>query len=349
MTEWLNWTDSQITMMWSFQVSSKGPQPYVCMCPLLLWVLLSYVQFFATPWTAPCQHFLSFTISQMNLGELISTESVMPFNRLILWSPSVAFSLSQHQGLFQWLGSSPLVAKYWSFSFSISPSNFSICAAKASTCINPSNEYSGLISFRMNWFDLLANQGTLKSFLQHHSSKASILWCSAFFMVQLSHPYMTTGKTIALSIRTFIGKVMSLLFNMLSRFVVAFLPRSKHLFISWLQSPSALILEPKKINSVTVSIVCHCPHPFCHELMGQDAMIFIFWMLSFKPAFSLSFTFIKRLFSSSLLSAIRVVSSAYLKLPIILPEILIPVCALSSLAFCMVYSAHKLNKQGDNM
>ena len=127
--------------------------------------------------------------------------------------------------------------KYWSFSFSI----------------GPSNEYSGLISFRMDWLDLPAVQGTLKSLLQHHSSKASILWCSAFFIVQLSHPYMTTGKTVALTGWTFVGKVMSLLFNMLSRLVIAFLPRSKCLLISWLQSPSAVIFEPKKKKSVTVS------------------------------------------------------------------------------------------------
>ena len=145
--------------------------------------------------------------------------------------------------------------KYWSFSFSISPSS----------------EYSGLISFRMNWLDFLAVQGTLKSLLQHHSSKASILWCSAFFIVQLSHPYMTTGKTIALTRWNFVGKVTSLLFNMLSRLVIAFLPRSKHLLISCLQSQSAMILEhpPKK--------VCHCFHCFptylswsegtrCHDL-----------------------------------------------------------------------------------
>ena len=129
--------------------------------------------------------------------------------------------------------------KYWRFSFSI----------------NPSNEYSGLISFRMDWLDLLAVQGTLKSLLQLHSSKTSILWCSAFFIVQLSHPYMTTGKTIALTRHIFAGKVMSLLFNMLSRLVLSFLPRSKHLLISWLQSPSAVIWEPKKI-------VCHCFHCF---------------------------------------------------------------------------------------
>ena len=147
--------------------------------------------------------------------------------------------------------------KYWSFSFSMSPSN----------------EYSGLISFRIDRFDLLAVQGTLKSLLQHHSSKASILWHSAFFMVQLSHPYMTTGKTIAFTRWTFVGKVMSLLFNMLSRLVVAFLPRGERLLISWLLSPSVVILEPKKIKSVTVSIVSLS---ICQDWMGLDAMIFVF-------------------------------------------------------------------------
>src|SRR5574341_996908 len=148
----------------------------------------------------------------------------------------------------------------------------------------------------MDWLDLLALQGTLKSLLQHHSSKASILRRSAFFIVQLSHPYMTTGKTIVLTRWTFVGKVMSLLFNMLSRLVITFLPRSKRLLISWLQSLSAVILEPPKIKSVTVSIVSPS---ICHEVMGPDAMILVFWMLSFKPAFSLSsFTFIKRLSSS---------------------------------------------------
>ena len=133
-------------------------------------------------------------------------------------------------------------------------------------------EYSGLISFRMDWLDL-AVQGTLKSLLQYHSSKASILWCSAFFIVQLSHPYMTTGKIIALTRRTFVGKVMSLLFNMLSRLVITLLPRSRRLLISWLQSPSAVILEPPKMKPVTVSIV---PPSICHEVMGPDAMIFVF-------------------------------------------------------------------------
>ena len=139
--------------------------------------------------------------------------------------------------------------------------------------ISPSNEHPGLISFRMDSLDLLAVQGTLKSLLQHHSSKASILQHSAFFTVQLSHPYMTTGKTIALTRRTFVGKVMSLLFNALSRLVITFLPRSKHLLISWLQSPPTEILEPKKIKFVTAFTF---PPSICHEVVGPDAMIFVF-------------------------------------------------------------------------
>ena len=199
--------------------------------------------------------------------------------------------------------------------------------------------YSGLISFRMDWLGLLAVQGTLKSLLQQHRSKTSILQYSAFFMVQFSHPYMTTGNTIALTRWTFVGKVISLIFNMLSRLVIAFLSRSKHLLILWLQSPYVMILEPTKINFVTVSIVILS---ICHEVMGLDAIILVFWMLSFKPAFSLSsFTFIKRLFSSSLRSAIKVVSSGYLRLFIFLWAILIPACASSSLAFHMMYSAYK--------
>ena len=173
----------------------------------------------------------------------------------------------------------------------------------------------------MNRFDLLAVQGTLKSLLQHHSSKASILQPSALFIVQLSHPYMTTGKTMALTIWTFVGKAMSLLFNMLSRFAIAFLPRNKRLLISWLQSLSAVILEPKKRKSVTVSTFSPSIY---HEVIGPDTMVLVFLMLSFKPAFSLSsFTLIKRLFSSSSLSVIRVVSSAYLRLLIYLLAILI--------------------------
>ena len=144
--------------------------------------------------------------------------------------------------------------KYWSFSFNISPSN----------------EHPGLISFRMDWLDLLVVQGTLKSLLQHHSSKASILQHSAFFTLQLSHPYMTTRKTKAMTRQTFVGKAMSLLFNMLSRWVITFLPRSKRLLISWLQSPSAVILEPPKIKSDTVS------PSISHEVMGPDAMILVF-------------------------------------------------------------------------
>ena len=156
-------------------------------------------------------------------------------------------------------------------------------------------------------------------------------------MAQLSHPYMTTGKTIALTIQTFVSKVMSLFFNMLSMLVIAFLPRSKHLLILWLQSPSAVIFKPPKIKSDTVSTGSPS---ISHEVMGLDAMIFVFWMLSFKPAFSLSyFTFIERLFSSSSLSAIRVVSSAYLRLLIFLPAIFIPSCASSSPVFLMMYSA----------
>ena len=261
------------------------------------------------------------------LPELTSIESVMPSSHLILCRPlllppvppSIRVFSNESTLRMRW-------PKYWSFSFSIIPSK----------------EIPKLISFRMDWLDLLAVQGTLKSLLQHHSSKASILRCSAFFTVQLSHPYVTTGKTIALTRQTFVGKVIS--FNMLSRLVMNFLPRSKCLLNSWLQSPSAVILEPKKIKSATVS------PSISHEVMGPDVMIFVFWMLSFKPYFSLSsFTLFKRLFSSSSLSAIRMASSAYLRLLIFLPAILIPSCASSSPAFLMMYSAYKLNKQGDNI
>ena len=188
----------------------------------------------------------------------MSIKSVMPFNRLILCHPllllpsifpSVRVFSSESVFHIRW-------PKYWSFSFST----------------NPSNEYSGLISFRIDWFDLFAVQETFKSLLQHHGSKASILWHSVFFMVQLSHPDMTTG-TIPLTLWTFVGKVMSLLFNTLSKFVIALFPKSKHLFISWLQTSSAVILEPKKIKSVTVSTFS----PFIyHEVMGPDAMILVF-------------------------------------------------------------------------
>ena len=292
---------------------------------------LSYVWIFATPWTAAHQASLSITNSQSPPKQM-STELVMPSNHLILCRPLLLLP-SLFPSIRVFSNESALHIRwpmYWSFSFNISPSN----------------EHPGLISFRMDWLNLLAVQGTLKRLLQHHSSKASILQCSAFFIVQISDPYMTTGKTIALTRQTFVGKVMSLLFNMLSRLVITSLPRSKCLLISLLQSPSAVIWEPKKIKSATVSTVSPS---ICHEVMGPDAMILVFWMLSFKPTFSLSsFTFIKRLFSSSL-SAIRVVSSVYLRLLIFLPAILIPACASSSPAFLVMFSAYKLNKQGDNI
>ena len=186
----------------------------------------------------------------------MSIESMMPSNHQILCCPLLLLPsifpsfrvFSNESALYiRW-------PKYWSFSFNISPSS----------------EHPGLISFRVDWLDLLAVQGTLKSLLQHHSSKASILWCSAFFIVQLSHPYMTTGKTIAMTRWTFVGKVMSLLFNILFRLVITFLPRSKRLLISWWQSPSAVILEPRKIKSDTVS------PSICHEVLGLDAMILVF-------------------------------------------------------------------------
>ena len=178
------------------------------------------------------------------------SDAIQPSHPLSSSSPP-AFNLSQHQGLFQSVSSLIRWAKYWSFSFSISPSN----------------EYSGLISFRTDWFDLLAVQGTLKILLQHHSSQASVLWCLAIFIVQLSYPYMTTGKTIALTRWTFVSRLMSLPFNMLSSLVRAFPPRRKHLLISWLQSPSAVILEEKKK-------ACHCFPTYlpwsdgtgCHDL-----------------------------------------------------------------------------------
>ena len=178
----------------------------------------------------------------------------------------------------------------------------------ASTSVLPMNSQS----FMIDYFDLLAVQGTVKSLLQHHSAKATILWHSAFFMAQISDPYMNTGQTIPLTIWTFVSKVMFLLFNMLSRLVITFIPRRKCLLISWLQSLSTVILEPNNIKSETVDIFSL---PIYHEVMGPDAMILDFWMLRFKPDFSLScFTFIKWLFSSYSLSAIMVVLSAYVRL-----------------------------------
>ena len=229
--------------------------------------LLSRVRLFATPWIAARQASLSITNSRSSL-RLRSIESVMPSSHLILCCPllllppippSIRVFSNESTLHMRW-------SKYWSFSFSIIPSK----------------ETPGLISFRMDWLDLLAVQGTLKSLLQHHSSKASILRCSAFFTVQLSHPYMTTGKTIALTSRTFVDKVMSLLLNMLSRLVIIFLPRSKRLLISWLQSPSVVILEPSKIKSATVSTVSPS---ICHEVMGPDAMILVFWCWALSQLF----------------------------------------------------------------
>ena len=194
---------------------------------------------FVTPWTIARQAPLPFTIS-WSLLKCKSVESLMLSNHLILCRPllllpsifpSIRVFPSESVLHIGW-------PKYWSFSFSLSPSN----------------EYSGLISSRMDWFDLLSVQGAFKSLLQHHSLKRSVFQCSVFFMVQLSHQYVTTGKTIALTRGTFVGEVMSLLFNMLSRLVIAFLPRSKRLFISWLQSPSAVILEPQN----KVSHYFHC-------------------------------------------------------------------------------------------
>ena len=211
-----------------------------------------------TLWTATHQGSLSITNSR-SLLKFMSIKSVMPSNHLILChplllQPSIFLSIgifSNESVLCNWW------PKYWSFSFNISPSN----------------EYSGLISLRIDWLALLAFQGTLKNLLQHDSSEASVIWCSAFFVVQLLHPYETTGKIIALTRWTFVSKVTSLLFTVLSRLVIVFLPRRKHLLISWLQSLSAVILELKKVNFVTVSIV----YPsICNEVMWQAAMILVF-------------------------------------------------------------------------
>ena len=246
------------------------------------------------------------------------SDAIQPYHPLLSPSPP-AFNVSQHQGFSNESFLRIRWPKYWSFSFSISPSN----------------EYWGLISFRMDCSPL-QSKGLSRVFSNTTVQKHQ------FFSAQLSlesnsHPYMTIGKPIALTRWTFVSKVMSLLFNTLSTLVVTFLPRSKHLLISWLQSPTAVILEPQKIKSDTNSTLSPS---ICHEVMGPDAMTLVFWMLSFKPTFSLSsYTFIKRLFSSYSLSAIRVVSSAYLRLLIFLLAILIPACVSSSPAFLMMYSA----------
>ena len=231
-----------------------------------------------TPQTAAHQASPSIANS-WSLLKLVSIESVMPSSGPVLCHPLPLLSaiFPSIRNFSNELAPPIRWPKYWTFSFSISASN----------------EYSGLISFRTDRFDLFAVQETLNSLLQHHSSKVSTLRCSVFFMVQLSYPYVTTGKTIALTRWTFVGKVMSLLFNMLSRLVITFLPRSKHLLVSWLRSPSAVTMETTKRKSVPVSILSPS---ICQEVMGPDAIIFVIWMLNFKPAFSLSsFTFIKRL------------------------------------------------------
>ena len=239
---------------------------------------------------------LSFTISQSFLRlRFMSTDAIQPSHLLSPSSP-LALNLYQNQGLFQWFCSSHQVAKVLELQFQYQ-----------------SFQWIFRVDFLKNWlFWSPYSPRDCQESLQHHTLKASSFWCSAFLMVQLSHPYMTTRKTITLIIGTFVSKVMPLLFNMLSRFVIAFLPRSNHLLISKLQAPSAVILECKKIKSVMASTFS----PFvCQEVMGPGAKILVFWMLTFKSSFSLSsFTLIKKFFSSSSLSAIRVVSSAYLRL-----------------------------------
>ena len=268
---------------------------------------LSRVQLFVTPWTAAREASLSITNSGVHPNSCPSSRwchpaissSVVPFSSCPQSLPaSRTFPMSR---LFPWGGQR--------------------IGASTSTSVLPMNIQNWSPLGRTGWISLQSKRLS-RVFSNTTVPKASIFQCSAFFTVQLSHPYMTTGKTIALTRWTFVGKVMSLLLNMLSRLVMTFLPRSKRLFISWLQSPSVVILGPPKIKSATVSTVSSS---ICHEVMGPDAMILVFWMLSFKPTFSLSsFTFIKRLVSSSSLSAIRVVSSACLRLLIFLPATLIP-------------------------
>jgi len=283
---------------------------------------LSCIRLFVTPWIAARQASLSITNTRSSL-RLTSSESVMPSSHLILCPPllllppippSIRVFSNESTLCMRW-------PKDWSFSFSIILSK----------------EIPGLISFRIDWLDSLQSKGLSRVFSNTTVQKHQ------FFGAQLSsqsnsHIHtMTTRKTIALTRQTFVGNVMSLLFNMLSRLVITFLPRSKHLLISWLQSPSVVILEPKKDK------VWHCFHCFPIYLPwsdGTDAMILVFWIMSFKLTFALSsITFIKRLLSSSLLSAVRVMSSAYLRLFIFLPAILIPVYVSSSIAFLMMCSA----------
>ena len=270
----------------------------------------------STPGLPVHHQFPEFTQTHVHrVGDAIkSSHSLSSLLLLPSIFPSIRVFSNESALLIRW-------PKYWSFSFNLSPSD----------------EHPRLISFRMDWLGLLVVQGTLKSLLQQHSSKASILLHSAFFIVQLSHPYMTTGKTIALTRQTFVGKVMSLFFKMLSTLVITFLPRSKCLLIFMAAVTICSNFGAPQNKSATVSTVSLS---ICHEVLGLDAMILVFWMLSLNPTFSVSsFTFIKKLFSSYSFSAIRVVSSAYLRLLIFVPAILIPACASSSPAFLMMCSA----------
>ena len=263
-----------VCLFFPLSSSLSHPNSHLYLPSLDKWYHLLSVQFSRSDLSDSLQphglQHLSITNSQ-NLFKLTSIEPLVPSNHLtfrcpLLLLPSIFPSIRVifHESVLciRW-------PTYWSFSFSISPSN----------------EYSGLISFRIDWLDLLVVQGTLKYLLQHRSSKAAVLRCSSFFIVQLRHPHMTTGKSIALTRWTFVDKVMSLLFNMMSRLVITFLPRSKSLLISWLQSPYAVIFEPKN--------VCHCFHcwspSICREVMGPDAVILVFWMLSFNQFFQFCF------------------------------------------------------------
>ena len=261
--------------MSSHKYPSKGrvylPIPWIWTFFVIFCSQFSSVQFSrsvvsdsATPWTAVRQASPSITNSR-NPPCPLSRWCHLPSHPLSSPFPP-ALNLSQIRVFSNESALRIRWPKYWSFSFNISPTN----------------EHSGLISFRMYWLDLLAVQGTLKSLLQHHSSKASILGCSVFFILHFSHPHMTTGKTIDLTRRTFVNKVMSLLFNMLSRLVMTFLPKSKRLLISWLQSPSAVILESPKIKSDTFSTVSPSTS---HEVKGPDAMILVLWMWALSQLF----------------------------------------------------------------
>ena len=259
--------------------------------PLLLLFSYPFVSDFVNPWSTASQASLSFTIS-WSLPKFMSIASVMPSSHLNLWCPLVLLP-SIFPSIRDFTNESAVCirwSKYYSFSLSISPSN----------------EYPGLISLKIDWFYLFAVQETLRNLLPGHSLKASIIWRSAFFMVHLSQPYVTTLEDHSFDY-TDLCWVMSLLVNTLSRFAIAFLPRSNCLLISWFQSTSAVILEPMKRK-------CHystfCPS-ICHKVMGLDAIILVFLIFIFKLVLSLSFPFIKRLFSSSSLSTIRVVSPAY--------------------------------------